>query len=110
MTYPNPTREKVLGTIIYTLSDPDDRYLGRLLWHHCRDSRHCAGAPGIPDLIIAGPGGVIWAEVKPGLYSRLNPGQTSWRYMLEAAGELHMVWTAEDLADGTIRKMLDQLL
>lgn len=102
--------EMALGRICYMLDDPADRYAGKLLWHHCGDSRHCQGSPGLPDLIIAGPLGVLFAEVKPGEHSRLSPGQTSWAYMLRANWVRHTVWTAEALAGGQVRVDLDALI
>jgi hypothetical protein len=101
--------EQTIGAIIAMLEDPADKFAFRLLWHHCGDSRKCQGSAGVPDLLIAGPEGAIWVEVKPRRH-RLSPAQTGWWYMLEAAGELHFVWTAEDLEAGTIRKTLEQLL
>lgn len=35
-----------------------------LLWHHCRDSRACDGPRGFPDLVVIGPKGIIFAEIK----------------------------------------------
>jgi hypothetical protein len=35
-----------------------------LLWHHCKDSRCCAGPRGFPDLFAAGPGGAQFFELK----------------------------------------------
>jgi hypothetical protein len=102
--------EKAIGIIMYMLGDQVDEFAGKLLWHHCRDSRHCQGHTGLPDLIITGPHGLLFVEVKPHHGSRLRSGQTSWRYMLEAVGARHQVWTTADLDDGTIRKELRALL
>ena len=35
-----------------------------LLWHHCAQPRRCRGPIGFPDLVIAGPGGLLLAELK----------------------------------------------
>lgn len=98
--------ERVLPAIIEVLGE----YKGRLVWHHCRDSRLCEGGSGLPDLIIAGPGGVLFAEVKPGTWSMLRPQQTTWRHMLLASGAYHVVWTQADVDNGKVRAGLDAIL
>ena len=97
--------EKVLPEIIELL----DEYAASLAWHHCRDSRLCDGGSGVPDLIIAGPRGVLWAEVKPGSWSGLRPRQTTWKHMLLASGQRHVVWTQADLDNGIVREDLDSI-
>jgi hypothetical protein len=84
-------------------------YAGRLLWHRCRDSRHCDGPTGITDLIVAGPRGVLWAERKPGPWSPLRPGQTDWRHMLLASGQRHEIWTQREVDSGKVRADLDSI-
>lgn len=49
------------------------------------DSRQVVGATGFPDIVIAGPRGVIWVEVKTGR-ARLSAEQTGWKWTLLAAG------------------------
>lgn len=46
---------------------------------------------GWPDLVIVGPGGVLWAEVKTAR-GRLEPGQWAWGDRLLAAGQWWVVW------------------
>lgn len=98
--------EKVLEEIIDLLEDPAQPWAGKLLWHHCRNSRSCSGYSGLPDLIIVGPRAAVWVEVKPSRGARLRPEQTTWRYALSAAGHYHNVWTPDDLESGTVRSIL----
>jgi hypothetical protein len=84
-------------------------YAGRLLWHRCRDSRLCEGPAGITDLVVAGPRGVIWAECKPGSWSALRPEQTTWKHMLLASGQRHVVWTQADVDGGQVRADLESI-
>lgn len=102
--------EQVLGSIIELLEDPAEPWAGKLVWHHCSSSQRCAGTPGMPDLIVVGPRGGIWAEVKPNPGARLRPEQTTWRYMLLAIGWRHDVWTDYELASGFVRRALEGLL
>jgi hypothetical protein len=95
--------EKPLPEIEAILS----RYPG-LLWHHCPDSRGCEGAPGMPDLIIVGPGGVSWREAKPpGDHPR--GGQVAWKYGLIVAGQDWAVWRPADVSSGLVRRQADAL-
>ena len=64
---------------------------------------------GLPDLIIVGHCGGLWAEVKPHRGARLRPDQTTWRYAVQAIGWRHVVWVAEDLDNGFIRRDLEVL-
>lgn len=79
-----------------------------LLHHHCRDSRRCEGFRGLPDLIIAGPGGLAFAELKD------EDGETSadqdrWLYALHLAGVPWFVWRPENWDSGVIRARLKTL-
>jgi hypothetical protein len=75
----------------------------RLLAYHTRDSRR--SAPGFPDLVIAGPRGVLFPELKSAR-GRLRPAQVTWKYMLLASGQAWRLWTPADWADGTIEREL----
>jgi hypothetical protein len=80
-----------------------------LLWHHCPDSRGCHGRPGLPDFIVAGPGGVVFREGKPpGQHPR--GGQVDWRYALSALGLSYSVWTARSVSSGLVAAELEALL
>jgi hypothetical protein len=79
-----------------------------LLWHHCHDSRLCEGTPGFPDLVIAGPGGILFRELKSGT-GETTPGQELWLWTLN--GSLRTsVWRPADLEAGIIRAELEALL
>jgi hypothetical protein len=88
-----------------------------LLWHHCPDSRKCWGQRGFPDLLIAGPGGLIIAELKT-RYDDTTAYQDLWGWTLTRAwnamgAAAHpsgwIVWRESDLADGTIRNALEEI-
>lgn len=68
-------------------------------WHrlrvfHSGDSRRdlCAG---FPDLVIVGPGGVLFIELKTDR-GRVRPEQTTWLNALSAAGSQAAVWRPRD--------------
>lgn len=65
----------------------------RLKWHHETDSRRSKS--GFPDLVIAGPGGVAFAEVKTEK-GRVTKGQSEWIEMLTLAGVPAYVWRPSD--------------
>lgn len=75
----------------------------RLLVHHCRpgmtrDGRwatQISGTPGFPDLVIAGPGGVAFVELKSGK-GRLSADQKQWLNDLAEAGMETHVWRPDD--------------
>lgn len=80
-----------------------------LLWHCCGDPRRCLGPRGFPDLFIAGPGGVIIAELKTE-YDDTTAEQDLWGWTLtRALPAAWTVWRQEQLADGTIRTELEEL-
>lgn len=72
-----------------------------LLLHHCRDSRHCDGDPGLPDVILVGPGGVMWRELKSSPHN-MTRGQSDWKWALRAAGADHGIWLPSHLRNGTL--------
>lgn len=105
----DPVSERVLTAVIDLLAEFGDQ----IRWHHCVDSRICRGHRGFPDLIIAGPLGVITREIKPTPHHRLDPGQTAWRYMLTAAASSPLgwgIWSQQDLDDGRARAEIEALL
>lgn len=56
----------------------------RLKWHHETDSRWSKS--GFPDLVICGPGGIIFAELKTDeKRSKVSPSQKQWLDVLEDA-------------------------
>jgi hypothetical protein len=79
-----------------------------LLWHHCRDTRPCRGPRGLPDLIITGPRGVIFAELKSE-DGATSPDQDLWLWTLRKGGATIELWRPADLESGIVRALLEQL-
>lgn len=57
--------------------------------YHTRDSRR--STPGFPDLVLAGRGRVVFAELKAE-GGKLKPEQRDWLDALTAAGALAFCW------------------
>lgn len=55
-----------------------------LRWHHEQDSRR--SKPGFPDLVLCGPKGVLFLEVKTDT-GRIKPEQQAWIDALRGAGQ-----------------------
>jgi len=89
-----------------------DKHIARLckdlalLRYHTFDSRQSTS--GYPDLTIAGPGGVIFAELKSGT-GKLRPEQIEWRDALLEAGARWYLWRPADLAAGDIARELTSI-
>lgn len=64
-----------------------------LKWHHETDSRKTKS--GWPDLVIAGPGAVIFAELKK-QNGRVSASQQEWLDKLSGAGARVYVWRPSD--------------
>lgn len=64
-------------------------------------------APGWPDLVIVGPGGLLWREVKTAR-GRCAPAQWHWAGLLTAAGQDWAVWGPADYPDNA-REQLRRL-
>lgn len=77
--------------------------------HYCGDARRCEG-PGLPDLIIAGPGGVIFREVKSASAPQIRADQKAWLRMLSSSGADVAVWNQADLHSGRVVQQLDRLM
>jgi heme exporter protein D len=76
----------------------------RLKWHHETDSRRSKS--GFPDLVIAGPTLVIFAELKTET-GRVSPAQQEWLDILTMSGTPAYVWTPSDWP--VIERMLTAL-
>lgn len=91
-----------------------------LNWHHCPFARRCDGTPGFPDLVIAGPLGVIFRELKS-QDGQTSAGQDLWGWMLSGrhqqsvqgsgacAVSLYAIWRPADWRSGLIRSQLEAL-
>lgn len=77
-----------------------------LLCYHTYDSRR--SAPGFPDLVIAGPGGVAFRELKTE-NGRPSQAQMQWIHTLAAAGADAGIWRPHDLSSGLIEQTLARL-
>ena len=77
-----------------------------ILSHYCGSAERCHADRGAPDLLLAGPFGVAWVEVKTSACPTLSSGQVAWRYMLRAAGQVHEVMGEGDLIPGHAVDML----
>lgn len=65
------------------------------------------GHRGAPDILLAGPGGVAFAEIKTG--TDLEPDQVRWRDVLQAAGARWHLWQPGSLWDDSISCELRRL-
>ena len=84
-----------------------ERNVGRIaadlqVWrHHNPDSRKVTA--GLPDDLLAGPGGVIWRELKRET-EKPSPAQIALMAFLRAAGHDVDVWRPSDLLSGRIAR------
>jgi hypothetical protein len=75
--------------------------------HHNRRRQNLVG---FPDLLLCGPGGIAFRELKSGAYgARLRSEQTAWKYRLKAARQDWALWKPADLESGRIDRELDAL-
>jgi len=77
----------------------------RLKAFHIYDSRKSAGA-GFPDLVISGPGGTIFAELKSEK-GKVSLSQDEWLNILTLSGQVAVVWRPSDMPE--IRRTLNAL-
>src|SRR5277367_4823433 len=77
-----------------------------LLCYHTYDSRR--SAPGFPDLVIAGPGGVLFRELKTEKGQLTRP-QVNWGNTLAIGGANIGVWRPGDLASGRVAREMAAL-
>jgi hypothetical protein len=68
-----------------------------LLAFHSTDPTRDIGR-GFPDLVLAGPNGHLFAELKM-WHGRMRPDQTSWAWKLRASGAPYTIWTPSDFSD-----------
>jgi hypothetical protein len=79
-----------------------------LKWVYFPSSVQMRGHRGFPDLLVAGSGGVAFAEIKTG--TSLEQGQILWRDVLQAGGACAWcLWQPVSLHDGTVTAELDRL-
>ena len=63
---------------------------------------------GFPDLVVAGPAGLIFAECKS-MSGQGRPDQEQWRDVLLTAGATWFLWRPANLADRMIARQLTQI-
>jgi len=85
------------------------RNLWPLVWDTARFNQRTATSKGFPDLVVIGPGGVLFRELKTAAAPNLQSDQTEWKYRLQAAGQDWAVWTARDLDSGRVDAELADL-
>ena len=97
----NMTREKDLQGAVLGLCKAF-----RLLAYHTHDSRR--SQPGFPDLVIVGPRGVLYRELKTDA-GRMRPEQTDWIERLSEASQDADVWRIRDWASGRVKSELEAI-
>jgi hypothetical protein len=84
-----------------------------VVWHHCGDPRRCHGPGGLPDLIAAGPGGLLAAEMKSA-DGELSADQQAWGWAWSrgaiARVPEYVTLRPDDLASGLIEHRLRSLI
>lgn len=93
-----PMTEGAFQTAVVDLA-----HLLRLRTYHTHDSRR--SDPGFPDLVIVGPRGVLFRELKT-QRGRVRPEQHQWLIALDDAGADAAVWRPADLASGAVLRDL----
>lgn len=78
-----------------------------VLWCYLPDSKRLRGHRGVPDMVLAGPRGLLFAEVKTG--TELEPYQHVWQAMLTKGGTGCAVWHPVALWDGTISRAIGSI-
>jgi len=78
-----------------------------VMWVYFPRSVLLRGQRGVPDLLLAGPGGVAFAEIKTG--TALEPDQVAWRDVLRSVGVPWHLWQPGSLFDGSVTRELRRL-
>lgn len=73
--------------------------------NHNYDSRRSGPDAGFPDLVLAGHGRLIFAELKRER-GRASPAQLQWKGELEAAGVEVYLWRPSSWSSGEIERIL----
>lgn len=76
----------------------------RLRWFHDNDARR--NREGFPDLVISGPGGVVFAELKS-TKGRISTAQQDWHDSLSQTHEHVYFWRPEDWPE--VERILKQI-
>lgn len=82
-----------------------------LLWHHCSDARKCHGPRGYPDLVVVGPHGIVFAELKSE-DGETTGAQDRWAWTIDRVGSLDCktrLWRPRHLTLGNIEHELGSI-
>jgi len=79
------------------------KWLGLLVYHNPDSRRSTAG---FPDLVICGPKGTIFAELKSKT-GRVRPEQKVWLERLRAGGQRAFLWRPTDFDEA--RRILQEI-
>jgi len=97
------TEQQLLEHVLQAAAD-----LGLLAYHH-PDGRRLQGDAGFPDLVLLGPAGFLFAELKSGR-GRLTLEQWKWRSaILAQLHGMHVIWQPSDWEHGVIQMQLKAL-
>lgn len=96
-----PTTEKAFTEIVRRMAK---RY--GVLYYHTFDPRH--SAPGFPDFVFLGPGGIAYRELKTDK-GKLSLAQMQWITLLGQVGADVGIWRPADLNNGVIHNTLARL-
>lgn len=78
-----------------------------VLWAYFPSSVRMRGHRGAPDMLLAGRGGIAFAEIKTG--TSLEPNQVAWRDILLAGRIAWHLWQPGSLWDGSVDRELHRL-
>lgn len=76
---------------------------------HACDLYRSGSEPGFPDLVIIGPRGVLWRELKVPP-DEPNHAQKALGYTLAASRQNYAIWTPADWESGRIMKELVEII
>lgn len=97
-----PMTERQLQTAIVGLC----QWL-HLLVYHTHNSQH--SARGFPDLVIVGPRGIVFAELKSA-HGKTTIDQRCWEAGIREAAGTFYLWRPEHWQNGDIREILTALI
>ena len=101
-----------VGTIAAAAGERYGTGPSTLILHYATDSRRIRTtapySPGFPDVVVAGPGGLIFAELKC-RDDTVSKDQRRWAGRLAGAGQLWVEWRPIDALSGRIETELAAL-
>ena len=81
-----------------------------LLWHHCPHAELCKGKRGFPDLIIAGPRGLLVAELKSATgETTVEQDAWGWTIVKPAVPPRYRLWNPRHWEEAVIHRELDSI-